>query len=343
MSEMKPGFMRSIILLVICALILSSCDSPSHFVTAPSEREPDKLPSATEPRLEGGDGDVGRDDPGATLVGGSKTEESNNRRLSCKHTNLSEFYNSVQNPKEFTLHGDVAGGIVPHHMTAATLVSGFFKAVAESGAKYDTVVIVAPNHEGETGDIVVSYCDWQAWDTVYCDRDIIERIYKKMPDDCKALESDNRMEEEHSVSVLIPYINYYLPETKVAAFLLSRRLTLETVYNFARVLSDEVNAQDKKILFICSIDFSHFLPAPSAYENDRITEAAILDKNYGKIHGFSNEYVDSPQSLNIFLMYLENIGIGADNTEILYNTDASEFLGDAINQTTSYFIIAAYK
>jgi len=308
-------FMRLIISLIICVMLLSSCKSV-------------KLIPEREERTEG-----------SFVL--SVSDESNKQRLACKHTDFSGFYNSVQNPKDFTLNGDVIGGIVPHHMAAATLVSGFFKAVAESNIEYDTVVIVAPNHEGETGNIVVSFLDWQAWDTVYCDRNIVENVYNKIPDEYTAIESDDRMEQEHSVSVLIPYINHYLPEAKVAAFLLNRRLTLENIYNFARILSDEINTSGKKVLFISSIDFSHFLPVSAAIENDRITEAAILDRDYGKIHSLSNEYVDSPQSLNTFLMYMENNG--ADNIEILYNTNASEFIGDAINQTTSYFIITAYN
>ena len=343
-------FILLLILLIICAVILISCkndeNSPGHFVAAPSEREPNKPPSATESRLEGG---VGEADGGSQT---DKTAEITERRLFCKHTDLPEFYNSVQNPKEFKLNCEdgkaIIGGIVPHHMTAATLISGFFKAVAESGVKYDTVVIVAPNHQGETGDVVVSFKDWQAWDTVFCDRDILDGVYQKIQDNCGVTptESDDRMEEDHSVSGLIPYINYYMPESKVAAFLLSRRLTLETVFNFSGILSDEIkeiNLSGKKVLFICSVDFSHYLPVKSAAENDRITEAAIIDRNYSAIHGFSNAYVDSPQSLNTFLMYLENIGTDKNNLEILYNTDASEFLGDGIAETTTYFIIAAYK
>ena len=265
------------------------------------------------------------------------------RRLACKHTNLEEFYHSVQNPKEFTLNGDVAGGIAPHHMVAASLVSGFFKAVAGSGKQYDTVVVVAPNHAGGTTDIITSFKDWQTWDTVYCDRDIVTGMYGRNFDGFDITENDDRMEEEHSVSVLIPYINHYLPETKVSAFLVTSRLTLEDTYNFMRILSGEIKTSGKSVLFIASIDFSHYLPASVAVENDRTTEAAIMNRNYREIHGFSDEYVDSPQSLNIFLMYLESIGINADGVEILYNTNASEFTVNGINETTSYFVIAAYE
>jgi len=313
-----------IIIFIICVLILTSCENFENSLNKP--------PSATESRLEGGGGEA---------VGGSQTNQSDQRHLSCKHTDFGEFNNSVQNPREFILNGDIIGGIVPHHMAAATLISGFFNAVAESGAEYDTVVIIAPNHDGTTGDIVVSYKDWQVWDTIYCDRDIIESVREKNPDGIAVTESDDRMEEDHAASVFIPYISHYLPETKVAAFLLSRRLTLENIYNFAKILSDEIKASGKRILFIASIDFSHYLPVPVAIENDRITERAILDRNYMAIQEFSNDYVDSPQALNAFLLYLKNSD--TDNIEILYNSNMSEFYGEGINETTSYFIIAAYE
>ena len=356
---MKIKILFVLIILIIISLNLTSCEnSPGHFATTPSLPPSTSLtpPSqAKEADLskspirfnEGGGGDVGRDDPGAPFDGGSF--------LYCKHTNLPEFYNSIQNPGDYNFNFDfninekIAGGIVPHHMVAATLVSGFFKSVSES-CIYDTVIIVGPNHQGETGDIVVSFKNWQIWGTVYCDTDITENIYKKLPDIIggnfnifNIIESDEIMEEEHSISVLIPYINYYLPDSKVAMFLLSRRLSLESVNNFANILSDEINTakeSGKNILLVCSVDFSHFLTVSESIENDKITKSAIINRNYRTIHDFSNEYVDSPQSLNTFLMCFENMGI--NNIEILYNTDASEFLGDGIDQTTSYFIIAAY-
>jgi len=316
-----------IIIMIICVSVLFSCEN--------HENSPELcVKDAAEP----------------CDVDAAAPEE---RKLSCRHTDLSEFNNSVKYPREFNLKGEVIGGVVPHHLVAAALVSGFFKAVSETDVKYDTVVIIAPNHDGETGDIVVSFCDWRAWDTIYCDKDITGGVYKKISEYYKnyenyenyeiITESDDRMEEEHSVSVLIPYINYYLPETKVSAFLLNRRLPLETVYNFTKILSDEIKISGKNVLFIGCIDFSHFLPVSQAAENDKITKAAMLDRDYRKIHGFSNGYVDSPQSLNTFLMYLENNKNNKNNLDILYNTDASEFLGVGISETTSYFIIAAYK
>ncbi|MCL1857999.1 MAG: AmmeMemoRadiSam system protein B [Oscillospiraceae bacterium] len=335
------------LIMIICAVILSSCEyyknPPDDIMAIPFEGD---FESDTWRGENVAPSDIGGENKNTDY---NTIEIKNERRLSCKHTDFSEFYNSIQNPKEFKLNGEVYGGVVPHHMVAATLVAGFFKAVSEtevkSDKKYDTVVIVAPNHQGETGDIITSFRNWQIGEgeTVYCDNDIVGEVYQnqKNPDGIIITENDGRMEEEHSVSVLIPYISHYLPETKVAAFLLNRRLTLENIYNIAKILSDAIKKTDKKVLFICCIDFSHYLPVISAAENDIITKEAIIDRDYKKIHGFSNDYVDSPQSLNTFLLYLENIGI--NNIDIIYNTDASEFLGAGINETTSYFIIAAYE
>jgi AmmeMemoRadiSam system protein B len=298
--------MRIKYILLLCVLIFASC-------SALPEKEPDITvpPSEAEPGY-----------------------------LRCIHTNLNDFYDSVKNPKEYKLTGNPAGGVVPHHMAAAALISGFFDSIAKTDIAYDTAVIIAPNHEGGSGDIVVSFLDWQVWDTVYCDLDIVGAVYNKRPDGCIITESDERVEADHSVSVLIPYISHYLPGVKVAPFLLSRRLTLETVYNFSKILSDEIKNSGKKTLFVASVDFSHYLPASKAVLNDRVTEAAIMDRNYRAIQEFSNDYVDSPQSLNTFLLCMANAD--TDNIEILYNTNMSEFYSEGINETTSYFIIAAY-
>ncbi|MDR1531867.1 MAG: hypothetical protein LBS62_06740, partial [Clostridiales bacterium] len=52
--------------------------------------------------------------------------------------------------------------VVTHHALAAPLIANFFAAAGTSEAEsgpYDTVIIVAPNHEGDIADVVMSRLD----------------------------------------------------------------------------------------------------------------------------------------------------------------------------------------
>lgn len=264
------------------------------------------------------------------------------RKLACKNITQKEFNASIENPELYIINETVVGGVIPHHTAASPLISGFFKAVSENTDDYDTVIIIAPNHQGDIGDVVLSFCDWDIGYGVYCDIDIENDIYQKKSDNYSMAEDDNRVENDHSASVIIPYVNYYLPKAKAAVFLVSRTMTLENIFNFAKTLSNTIKESNKKILLVCSVDFSHYLPPYLARENDKITKQAIQDRNYAKIYNFTNEYLDSPATLITFLVYLSESGIADGEEKFLINTDASEFLGGGISETTTYFVIAAY-
>lgn len=255
------------------------------------------------------------------------------KKLISRHITASEFKTSIENAREYEADGVIAG-VIPHHTTAATLIGGLFKSVA--GGSYDTVIVIAPNHDGDIADIVVSRKDWDIGNGMSCDTDIIGHLLAGGVRGATIAENDKRMEDDHSASVLMPYINHYLSNGKVAPILVSRMLTLDGTINLADTLTEIIKESGKKILLVCSVDFSHFLTPEQAKQRDSVTSAAIENKNYKQIHDFSNEYLDSPASLIVFLRYLDNLGISA---QILDNTDASEFLGTGVLDTTSYFVI----
>lgn len=258
------------------------------------------------------------------------------KKLIVRSIGSEEFNASIRNPRRYETGGLIKAGVIPHHTVGATLISGFFQAVAKNADDYDTVLIVSPNHNGDKGDIILSRCDWDTGSGVLCDIDIVNELLGLKISNVSIAENDERMEEDHSASVLMPYIDYYLPKARVAPILVSRTLTLDNTLNFGAALSRIIRDSDKRILLVCSIDFSHYLTPAAAAQNDKITVDAIENMNYKQIHDFSNEYMDSPAALIIFLQYLSELGMTA---QIIDNTDASEFLGSGLPETTSYFVI----
>jgi len=248
------------------------------------------------------------------------------------------FNQSINHPRPLAIDGFVTAGIVPHHSTAATLISGFFAGVAASAdyhdKHYDLVIILAPNHSGDLADVALSYRDWDIGDGVFTDKDFVNSLTEA--GHINTAISHEHLETDHSASILIPYIYHYLPSAKVAPMLLSRSLGLGATLNLFDWLMNWINKSGQNVLLVASIDFSHFLtPAESAQKNV-ITANAIMNRDYRFIHSLSDHYLDSPASMIIFLKYLEELG---QTPQIILSTEASEFLGPGLSETTSYKIV----
>jgi hypothetical protein len=259
-------------------------------------------------------------------------------KLPIRNITSAQFSYSINNPRQYTIPGLIRAGVVPHHVTAAPMISGFFSQAAYHAEHYDTVVIIGPNHEGDLGDIIISNRDWDINGGVTRDEEFINRL--KTANNFNIIVNNERMVEEHSASILIPYVNYYLPDTQVVAILVSRSLSFNGAVDFSRLISTLAEELGRSILLVCSIDFSHFLTPGEARERDRVTEKAVRSKDYRLIHSFDSANVDSPAALNIFLLYLSENGMEPYITD---RAEASEFMGYVIEETTSYFIITGYE
>ena len=258
--------------------------------------------------------------------------------LAIRHIDHDVFNFSIVNPRRYDVDGRLVAGVVPHHITAATLISGFFEQAAKFAEDYDTVIILAPNHAGDLADIVLSYRGWDVGGGLAAHRGFAEDLMAA-PGLNTAI-SHNYIESDHSASIFIPYIYHYLPDTKVAPVLLSRSLSYSDTISLFNWLKSWIENSEETVLLIASIDFSHFLTPQEAIRRDFVTYEAISSRNFTQIHNMSDFYLDSPAALIIFLKYLDAIGIVP---QIIDHTDASEFLGSALDETTSYKVIVGAK
>ena len=245
-----------------------------------------------------------------------------------------EFINAISNPRLYDIDGHIMAGVIPHHLTASTLISGFFSQTAY----YDLVIILAPNHEGDIADVVLSYRDWDVGDGVLSCNIFVNDMMAT--DGINSAICHNRVEVDHSASIFIPFINYYLPNTMVAPVLLNRTLSFDRTLYLSAWINTWISESDKNVLLLASIDFSHFLTFAEAMERDVVTANAILNRDYRLIHSLSDYYLDSPAALIIFLKYLDEHKMLLQNID---HTDATEFLGPAIEETTSYKVIVGTR
>lgn len=243
------------------------------------------------------------------------------------------FYAAIgKYPKQLdTQDKNISGLIVPHHDLAADYTAELFQKIGNRHIK--TVIIVGPNHEnsgvGEiiTGEVTYSMPTGQV-------RSAAE-IIKQLVVDKKASLDTNRLQTEHSIYNVIPYVDYYLPDAKIVSIILSGRVTKEQAESLGQYLA---NYLDDQTIIIGSIDFSHYLATPQAQVNDLVTGPALVNHNYQKIYSFNNDYLDSPATAVTVLSATETVG--AAKVNIVRNLNQSEATGiSSLPSSTSYFTI----
>ncbi len=256
------------------------------------------------------------------------------KQLDCLYFEAGDFSAHTARAKTYEAKM-LSAGVVPHHLLAGELIASFFKTAAQTGERYDTVILLGPNHQGEGADVSTTACSWMTeFGTVECDEDAVSEIMA-----CKTLEArinDDILQNDHAVSSLVPYIKYYLPDVKVAAMLLTRQVTLEQSEDIALLLNSI--AQNKKCLVVGSIDFSHGLPIEEAKIRDEDTQKAILDNDLERIKRMPNENLDSPETLCAVLYYMQERGAGA--ATLFSHKSAADFIENPVLQDcTTYFVL----
>ena len=274
------------------------------------------------------------------MAGNGDEPTINALMLSILHLTHGEFLASIANPRVLPNQpeGRIMAGVVPHHNTAAVLISGFFAQAAPYADYYDLVIILAPNHEGDIANVVLSYRDWDVGSGVFTCRTFVGNLMTA--DGINTAISHYRMEQDHAASILIPYIYHYLPGVEVAPILLNRTLTFNETVKLFHWINNWINESGKNVLLVASIDFSHFLTVSQSRQMDAITKEAILARDLKRIHMMNYHHLDSSAAMIIFLMYLEKLGI---EPQIIAHTDASEFLSFGLDETTSYMIIVGVR
>ncbi|OJU12413.1 MAG: AmmeMemoRadiSam system protein B, partial [Clostridiales bacterium 43-6] len=263
----------------------------------------------------------------------SATAATLQKELSVQYVPSDVFQKSLMNAKHYPKTKNTISGVVPHHLVAADLIAGFFESIPRD---YETVIILAPDHSGGTGQVIASGLDWSlAGGEISCDREMLADILKIKG--ISFVKDDDRLQNDHSASNLIPYVKQYIPNAKIVPLLLTNRTGPDALLGFARSLYEL--AAGKKCLFLFSLDFSHYLLPTEAEKRDKITRSAIEGLDYGAISRMNSEYLDCPPGLIVFLRITE---LAKGKPEILDNSSATEILKRE-DKTTTYFILRSTR
>ncbi|MCF6364696.1 MAG: AmmeMemoRadiSam system protein B [Bacteroidales bacterium] len=173
----------------------------------------------------------------------------------------------------------IIGALVPHagYIYSAYQAVHFFEILKQSKQKFDTFVIVNPNHTGYGAKIALDKND--AWESPFG----IVKIDNEFAELTKFDFSSDAHKHEHSGEVILPMLQYFLDyEFKILPITMSE----QNFYN-AQLIASRIHFAslklNRKICFIASSDFSHFVNHEFGKKQDEKVINQILKFNSEEI------------------------------------------------------------
>ena len=169
--------------------------------------------------------------------------------------------------------------IVPHagYIFSGQICADGFKQVSHE--KYDVIVILGTNHTSSSFQKISLYPGSgfrTPLGTAPIDRRVISALIKEDPEDC-ALDKSLH-EAEHSVEVMVPFIQVIFPEAKIVPAVVGSP-DMQMCTRFGRALAKVL--KNRRALIVASSDLSHYPSAENANFVDRETLATVAKLDPG--------------------------------------------------------------
>ncbi len=173
----------------------------------------------------------------------------------------------------------IIGGIVPHagYIYSAYQAVYFFEILKASEQKFDTFIIINPNHTGYGEAINLDTND--AWETPLG----ITKIDADLNNLLNFPKSEIAHNYEHSGEVMLPLLQYFLNyDFKILPFTIGEQNYYNTqlIASQLRMASLKLN---RKICIIASTDFSHYVSPEEGKQKDAKAIHEILNLNPEKL------------------------------------------------------------
>jgi AmmeMemoRadiSam system protein B len=220
----------------------------------------------------------------------------------------------------------VLGGIIPHHLLAADIIAEFFSNL--SSKKYDTIVLLSPNHfQQGKNKIITSNLNWQTpYGAITVDQDLVKKLL--VANQLVGVEEDV-FAREHGVKAEVAFIKKTWPQAKIIPLVLASNLKADEAENLARAVSAASN--NKNVLVLASVDFSHYKTNEVAQEHDQQSISALESMDFNNVYKLD---IDSPPSIYTLMKYAE---FKNSSFKILRNSNSALLSGKLdLKSTTSY-------
>ena len=248
--------------------------------------------------------------------------------------NPKPFLTAMQNsgPSQVRLPAGerIRGGIVTHHFLASGLMVRFFAELASQSSP-KTIILLGPNHHHH-GLANISFSSLP-WKTPFGDLPMDQHLVRAIAAATELPEDREAFTGEHSVGVLIPFLKYYFPSSRVVPILVDVNAQSYQLRRLRDVLSSALRNPDT--LLLLSMDFSHNSISSIADQRDAKAQNVITTMDATKAEALN---VDCRKGLWLFLESLKKAD--CRNVLIAEHTNSAQLTHNP-NQpdVTSYFTI----
>jgi AmmeMemoRadiSam system protein B len=224
----------------------------------------------------------------------------------------------------------ICAGIVTHHFLASGLMVRFF-ATLQAKTSPETILLIGPNHfHHGLANISLSSLPWKTpFGGMETDPAIVQQVgtATHLPKDPDAFMG------EHSVGVLIPFLKYYFPKSRVVPILVDVNAQERPLEELRGLISAYLG--NPKCLVLLSMDFSHNSGVTIADSRDVQAQQAISSLDPGKAEGLN---VDCPKGLWLLLASLRDLG--QIKVQISEHSNSARLTGNLRQpDVTSYFSV----
>ncbi|WP_320052106.1 AmmeMemoRadiSam system protein B [uncultured Acetobacteroides sp.] len=167
----------------------------------------------------------------------------------------------------------IIGGVIPHagHVFCAHQAVHFFEIVRESGQRFDTVVVVAPNHTGmgRSPMSIDSHTQWQSpLGVIDVDMELAHELALPFNEEAQRF--------EHSAEVILPFIQHFIGGKVTFLPINMLEQSYRNASSLAMLLKSAADKLNRKILLVASSDFTHFKSSKVGYELDSMALEPLL-------------------------------------------------------------------
>jgi AmmeMemoRadiSam system protein B/AmmeMemoRadiSam system protein A len=174
---------------------------------------------------------------------------------------------------------EVTGILAPH---AGYIYSGAITGAVVSRIKIkDTFIILGPNHTGLGKPF--SIMTEGAWQTPLGEVQIDSELAKKLVSNSRFLQEDTLAHEnEHSIEVQLPFLQYFKPEVKIVPIVIGGG-GIETFRQIGLEIAQTMRDLKREAVIFASSDMNHYEPQMTSRKKDYQAINAILDMDADKL------------------------------------------------------------
>ncbi len=229
----------------------------------------------------------------------AESRDTSDAYLSCAQYDaaaVSEHLSQLELPGYDT--SGLLGASMPHYVPMMQYGANLLYGAAQTES-VETVILLAPNHEGTGAGIELSGLGYR-WADGSVEGDAASAEYLKALSRVDTAEDIRILESEYSASLWAPYIRAIFPEARVVTILFTRSAASADLSALSRAIL--ALSEEKSVFVLASVDFSHYQTPDVMREHDEVTRETVLRGDIPALRRLDGTYLDCPEALCVLMM-----------------------------------------